>query len=116
MSLPSFASSDETRQPRSTSSSSSVCCPRRPWSSRGRNAVVSMPLSRARLDWKAYTFAQAVAHNAFGRAAAVIGRHEAAFEALHSALTMMPEFVDPYLNLADLGLRRKSGPDWASVV
>jgi tetratricopeptide (TPR) repeat protein len=63
-------------------------------------------------DLKAHAFATAIAYNAFGRLATLLGDYHKASNALSTALTLMPDLVDLQINLAELERLRKSDDDW----
>jgi tetratricopeptide (TPR) repeat protein len=60
---------------------------------------------------RAYTFACAVAKNAFGLALSYQSQFKAAETKLREAITLTPDFVDAYLNLAEILMKAKSRLD-----
>jgi len=60
---------------------------------------------------RAYTVARAVAENARGWALYRLGQRKDAIVELRDAITLMPDFVDAYLNLAELLMKAKDELD-----
>jgi cytochrome c-type biogenesis protein CcmH/NrfG len=63
------------------------------------------------VDWTAYTHAQATAHNAFGRAASLLGKTGDALDALRTAAALLPDFEDAHINIASV-LLQQHPRDW----
>lgn len=75
-----------------------------------RQWIQALPFSQ--LDWKAYSLAYAVVHNAYGRACYLLGRDGT--EALREALTMSPDFAEAYITLAETYMRsRRNNLGWS---
>lgn len=67
---------------------------------KARNSVVRLSPEAAQMP-SAYASAHATAENAFGRASFLLGRHTLALDAYRRATTVLPDFVDAHLNLAE---------------
>lgn len=73
-----------------------------------------LPTHAESLNWRAHAFAAAVAENACGRACFLRGELENAAEPLSRAITLMPDFIEPYTNLAAL-YRKQKKAGWSEA-
>lgn len=76
--------------------------------------ITELGKNAAEADLRAYTIARAVMKNAHGWALHCVGRSVEADEELREAISLMPDFVDAYVNLAEVLLDQKGNldPNW----
>ena len=76
--------------------------------------ITDLGTSVSDADLRAYTVARAVMKNAFGWALHSVGQSAKAEEELRVAISLMPDFVDAYVNLAEILLDQKGilDPNW----